>query len=88
MEPKRVPQTPLYNPLRDDFTCELRDENNVQHTITMPSRQISYFDEPMAKVLKKRLADYIYFQTNMSKAYDLAIEEILHGEDGIEVHLP
>lgn len=70
-------QIPLYNSLKEDFKCLLRDDNNVQHEVIMPSRQISYFDEPTANVMKKRLADYIYFQTPMTQSRDLALEKIL-----------
>lgn len=80
-------QIPLYNPMKEDFKALLRDENNLQTEIVMPSRQITYFDPPIADVMKRRLADYIYFQSPMNVAYDVAVEDILHGEDGIEVQI-
>lgn len=70
----------LFNPLSSDFSYEWLDDENKKHTLTMNSREITYFPEPQAKFMMKHLADAIIHQrgvrTNHEDEYKAILKEI------------
>lgn len=53
------PQRGLFNPLPYDFTYNWMDDYDKWHTLTIKSREVSYFDEGQFNFMRKHLADEV-----------------------------
>ena len=51
--------TTLYNPLGKEFTTKWRDDANVEHILSIPSREVNTFPAHQAMHVKKNLIDAI-----------------------------
>jgi hypothetical protein len=60
MEKPNNDLVPLFNPLKDDFSYEWLNDDNDKIVLSIPGREIAYFDKPRAEFLAKHLADAVY----------------------------
>lgn len=74
-------KVPLFNPLKKDFEYEWLDSNNTPHILSIPAREIAYFDHIHVDFMVKHLSDAVYnerehHKSNASMEYEEIIKEI------------
>lgn len=68
---------PLYNPLKDDFSYQIRDDTNTLITLFMPSKEITFFVPHEYEYMKKHLLDELYhLQGDVKKDRDMELKRL------------
>ena len=67
----------LFNPLRDAFSYEWKDDKNEPHTLTLEGREITYLPDYQAHFMAKHLSDAIYNEQGRKVNPEVDIKEIL-----------
>lgn len=63
----------VHNPLSYDFSYPWCDDNNEEHTLTIPALGTASFDEPVALFMGKHLIDQIILEKGYrNNVYDEA----------------
>lgn len=57
----------LFNPLLEDFTVQMADDDNQPHTYVLHSKKIETFPTYIANHIEKKLAETIYLERTHSK---------------------
>jgi len=55
LKPRDDTPKSLFNPLKDNFVTEIRDDNNIPQTYTIPSMEIATFPAYLAERIEKDL---------------------------------
>lgn len=78
MKNEKFKKIGVFNPLITDFTVkyDIKGDKNPQG-FTVPAREIVYFIEPVAKHVKKHLADAIFHKRGVKNNPEMDLKEII-----------
>lgn len=75
--------TVLYNPLTEDFTVQMADEENNPHQYTIHAGEVETFPAYIANHIRKHLASKIYLDRYGARVtQDFVMPDILKELDG------
>jgi hypothetical protein len=77
-KPERIP---LYNPLKKTFSIEWVNEKDEKVILTIPPREIAYFNPAEARYVRKHLADEVYNSRPKIPNSELQYQEIYNEID-------
>lgn len=76
IKPRNDTPKSLFNPLKTDFICPLRDDKNIYHNYKIRSMEIESFPTWMAEVIIKHLIVAVQNERKVNPIDIEAIEEI------------
>jgi len=76
LKPRNDTPKSLFNPMRKDFICPLRDDNNVFHDYKIRSMEIESFPAYLADVLINHLVNEVQIERNTNPLDEKAMNEI------------
>jgi hypothetical protein len=76
IKPRDNTQKNIFNPLKKDFICPLRDDHNIYHDYKIRSMEIESFPAYLADILINHLVNEVQIERNINPLNQEAIDEI------------